>query len=96
LVNGNEIEESKFKALYQDIIGLVIDGELDKINAQPKGKPIATVIFYHNDGTPDVKMEYIPVDNRNSAVVKNGKSKFYILTKKVNSMIEKVSEFDKK
>jgi|LSQX01.2.fsa_nt_gb hypothetical protein len=94
LVNDKEIGESDFKSLYQEVIGLIIDGEISKINGHISGQPAVTVIFYHNDGTPNVTMEYIPVDNRNSAVVKNGESKFYILTKKVNDMLQKVLEFE--
>ncbi len=94
-INGQKADESPFKKMYQEVIGLIVDGDLDdKHTGKVEGTPDLSYTFYHNNDAPPVSMEYIGIGDRHYAVVKNGKSEHYILKKKVNKMIERLEAFE--
>jgi len=90
-VNGQKAAESPFKKAYQEVIGLIVDG---MVTEQVQGTPEVSYTFYFNDGSPEVTVEYVSMNDRNYAVFKNGKCDFYILKKKVNQMLEKIKAFE--
>lgn len=91
-VDGKQAAEDPFKKMYQEIIGLIVDGKIDD-QVKIEGQPEVSYTFYHNNGAPNVTMEYVSIDNRKYAVVKNGKAEFYILKKKVRNMLDELEEF---
>ncbi len=93
-VNGKDAEESAFKKLYQDVIGLIVDGPLEGKENKNDGKIVATCTFYHNDGKPNLTVKYVSIDDRRCAVVKNGTSEFFILKKKVVAMLDSLGRFE--
>jgi hypothetical protein len=94
-VRGKDAEEGAFKKLYQDVIGLILDGPLMAKEKEKLGKTIASCTFYHIDGTQDVNVKYVSIDDRRCAVVKNGTSEFYIQKKKVTAMLDALKGFGK-
>ncbi len=83
--NGKDIEESLFKKFYQQVIGLTVD----QVYSIPvEGNAEVSYTFYHNDGSDDVTVNFISVDDRNYAVVKNGLCEFLIRKKHVKEMLK--------
>ena len=88
-INGKEINENSFKALYQTIISFSADAEIDKTVAQ---KPEYTMTYYLNSG--DVKQltyEFCPYDNNFDAVFINGKADILISRNQITKLISAIS-----
>ena len=90
LFKGSEVEEVKFKTeIYQQIIGLTVDKFCDDAKFS---KPVVTVEYNLKDGTKS-KAEFVDYNDRNYAVYLDGKCKFIILKKSVNSMVEALKAY---
>ncbi|MCK9478015.1 MAG: DUF4340 domain-containing protein [Firmicutes bacterium] len=89
-INGNAADESAFKKIYQEIIGLTLRG----IVAQaPQGQPIFTAVFAFNDGREDDIVEGVAYQDRYVAIKINGRAEYYVLKEQVLNMIEKIKAF---
>jgi hypothetical protein len=55
-INGIEVEETDFKAVYRLLIGLTSDLEIEPF--APEDAPVFTVIFNMRDGNPPVRIDY--------------------------------------
>lgn len=86
--DGRKIDEDTFKKFYQEIIGLLIDGENDK---KPIGTPEVTMKFYLVNKKVDV-MEYIPYNDDFYMVVRNGKSDFVIAKEQVQKVLKDLED----
>lgn len=90
LFNGAEVDETKFKTeIYQEIIGLTVDKFCSDATYKT---PVATVEYNLKDGTYS-KAEFVDYNDRNYAVYKDGKCKFIILKKTVNSMLDALKNY---
>ncbi|WAM31343.1 DUF4340 domain-containing protein [Caldicellulosiruptor naganoensis] len=87
-VDGRKIPEDTFRKFYQEIIGLLVDGENDK---KPTGTPEVTMKFYLVNKKVDV-MEYIPYNDDFYMVVRNGKSDFVIAKEQVQKVLKDLED----
>lgn len=86
-LDGNDIEEKKFKAMYQSVIGLTADGFSQ--NPQ-KGTPLYTVVYYLTNGSSKT-YEYCDYDDRNYAVFgSDGSREYFIRKKKLEDMFSAI------
>jgi hypothetical protein len=75
-VNNKDVEEDKFRDVYQAIIGLAVDSEKDK---EVKENPEVAMTYYLNKGDEKiVKVTFTPYNGDFYAVHINGKSEFVI------------------
>lgn len=89
-INDLVADESEFKKVYQEIIGLLIRDEItENVDAQP----IFTAVFSFNDGRADDVVEGFPYRDRYAAIRINGVSQYYVMRERVTGMIDKVREF---
>ena len=85
-VDGKEANDSAFKKAYQQIIGLMANGFTEnKVQAEPD----YIITFVYKDGTTLVA-KYIPYDERNYALEKNGSMEYTVLKKNLQSMMQAV------
>ena len=88
-VDGKEANDSAFKKAYQQIIGLMANGFTEnKVQAEPD----YIITFVYKDGTTLVA-KYIPYDERNYALEKNGSMEYTVLKKNLQSMMQAVESF---
>lgn len=91
--NGQKAHDRHTRQFYQDIIGLIVDGEVadpDKVT----GEPVLTTVFRRNRGSVrEIVTEYLPYDADHYAVRKNGDIKFYILKSKVQVAFDSLEEY---
>ena len=83
-INGKSVEESPFKAAYQDIIGIMLNGIC---TVQPTGEPEYTVVYHKKDGT-DVTIAFTSVADRSYAATLDGVTEFTVLKKDVTAMFD--------
>jgi hypothetical protein len=89
--DGKSVEESVFKSFYQEIIGLIAEGEI-KRNAV--GSPELTVRYFTNAG--DLRENiilYIPYNTDFYAISVNGKQSFAISKSQVSAMLAAMDKF---
>jgi hypothetical protein len=85
-VDNKNIEESKFKTLYQELIGLSVDAENDK---KLEDKPEVSITYTLNTGSAKtVSVNFVPYNDQFYAVYRGGKSDFLIAKTSVNKMID--------
>ena len=84
-VNDKVIEISKFKKQYQEIVGLIVDAENDKVLVN---KPEVSITYSLNKGSKKQEtVDFVSYNDEFYAVFRNGKSDFVITKDKVKKMI---------
>lgn len=89
--NGEITEETRFKKLYQVIIGTLVskvseDWAID-------GEVVASVSYKLNQAPYEFTVEYLKYDNEYYAVRRDGQTLFLIKCDKVDNMITKLGEY---
>ena len=85
-VDSKDVEESKFKTLYQELIGLSVDAENDK---KLDVKPEVSITYTLNAGNEKtVTVDFVPYNDQFYAVYRGGKSDFLIAKTSVTKMID--------
>lgn len=86
-LDGTDIEEKKFKTMYQSVIGLTADGFSQ--NPQ-KSASLYTVVYHLTDGSSKM-YEYCEYDDRNYAVFgSDGSQEYFIRKKKLEDMLNAI------
>jgi hypothetical protein len=82
--DGKDVEEASFKKLYQEVIGLLVEGE---VRSPPSGKPEVRTRYLLNKGAVrDVTVSYVPYDRDFYAVFVGGQCDFAISKGQVSAM----------
>lgn len=88
-LNGTEVEDGLFRDLYQWLIGLQADAD----NEDPvPGTPDVTITYRLNDGSEDVRIEFVPHDANYYAVYRDARSEFLITRNKVRRMLAALAD----
>ena len=91
LFDGEVTEESPFKKLYQEVIGLLFDKLSDDDNVQ--GDVVASVRYELNTGMEDFVVEYVTYDDDYYAIRRDGKTQFLIKQSKVLNMLDQCQAY---
>lgn len=87
-VDGKKAEEGSFKAFYQQVIGLEVEGEARR---HVPDRPDVTVKFFMNKGpSKTVTVDYAPYDSDFDAVFLDGRSEFALTKQQLSVMQEKL------
>jgi len=86
--NGESIDESTFKKLYQLVIGTRVDGVIPDGQApDASAEPVLTVVYRLNTGSGAAEtIEYVPYNTDYYAVRRNGLTLFYLLKTRVEQI----------
>ncbi len=88
-----KVEEDPFKKFYQVLIGLQIEGQVQR---QVPEKPDVSVKFTLNKGTDrNVTVNYAPYDRDFDAIFIGGRSEFAITHLQLNRMLDKLDQLVK-
>ena len=71
-INGHEVQEKAFKAVYTSIISVTISNIAKPALVNESASPAASVTFRFADGSPETRIEYLPYDINNYAVRRDG------------------------
>ncbi len=91
--DGQPAEDKPFKALYQEIIGMLFDKLRPENDTAQPGAVIATVTFKLNDGKPDRVIQYLEYDSDYSLIKDGEREMFLIKRQKVEGMLQKCAEY---
>ncbi len=83
--DGKSVEEAPFKKFYQEVIGLLVEGE---VHSSPSGKPLVRTRYLLNKGAErDVTVSYVPYDRDFYAVFVGDQCDFAISRGQVDAML---------
>jgi hypothetical protein len=83
-INGQVADDSNFRKLYQIVIGTRVDGLIPEGKAPaPEARPELSVTYTINVSSEPEVIEYLPYDQDNYAVRRNGNTLFYIMKSRV-------------
>jgi Domain of unknown function (DUF4340) len=92
-VDGKTVEEGSFKAFYQQVVGMQMEGEIAR---QVPEKPDVTVRFFMNKGASKVvTIVYAPYNRDFDAIFVDGRSHFALSRLQVTTMLTKLDELAK-
>ena len=79
-----KLDADNFKLFYENLIMTLSEGRLDSVPAAPAA---LTLTYSFNDGSADVKVEFVPVDNMRYAYLIDGEGVFFVLKSQVDAII---------
>ena len=92
-VDGKTVEEDSFKAFYQQVVGMQVEGETRK---QVPEKPDVTVRFFLNKGpTKAATIVYAPYNRDFDAIFIDGRSEFALTRQQLTTTLTKLDELAK-
>lgn len=91
-IDEAQADEKAFKSMYMEIIGMSVDGMVEKPVSYTKGAPC--IIFNMKDNTKHM-LEFCNYDDLNFAVFENGQNTFFMKKTKLTAMLEKLNKFKK-
>ncbi len=92
-VDGKQVEEDSFKAFYQQLIGMQIEGEAKR---KVPEIPDVTVRFFLNKGPAGAAtITYAPYDRDFDAIFVNGRSEFALTRQQLTTMASKLDALAK-
>lgn len=91
-INGNKIEVNKFRKLYKTIAGLSVEKEIEDAKYDTPAATIIYTILDSNTGEKDVKVEFVPHNNKSFAVFIDNKADFLIEKENFFEMIEEIND----
>ncbi len=92
LFDGKEVKENKFKDLYQNCIGLVIEGEIPP-GSKAAGKAELTLEYHLNDPVGKIqRVQYLPFNRDFSALSREGVVEFLVSKRQVEKIAESLKK----
>jgi hypothetical protein len=86
--NGKSVEEKSFKAFYQELIGLMVEGE---VTHRVTDTPEVSVKYTLNKGSKKpVRVDFAPYDRDFDAVFVDGVSEFALTKAQLKGMLAKL------
>ena len=90
--NGEETDGDAFKKLYQEVIGILVNGVNDDYNVE--GDAVVTVTYHLNVAPGELTVEYVENDRDTYAVRRDGNTYFYVSKSKINAMLEALTSYE--
>ena len=88
---GEETDGDAFKKLYQQVIGILVNGVNDDFEIE--GEAAVTVTYHLNVEPGTVVIEYIDNARDTYAVRRDGKTPFYVNKSKINEMLTALANY---
>jgi hypothetical protein len=88
--DGKTVEEDSFKKLYQEVIGLQVEGEAARRVAD--SPEVSTTFFLNKGDARTVKVDYAPYDRDFDAIFVNGVGEFALTRGQLTRMLAKLDQ----
>jgi len=86
--DGKSVEEDSFKKLYQEVIGLQIEGEASR--RVPDAPEVSTTFYLNKGPGRTVKVDYAPYDRDFDAIFVDGVGQFALTKGQLSRMLAKL------
>ena len=82
--DGLQLDQENFKRFYENLLMTLSEGRTTDI---PTADSRLTITYSFNNGTDDVKVEFVPADAMRYVYLINGEGTFFVLKSQVDSII---------
>lgn len=89
--NGEETDEDSFKKLYQEVIGVLVNGMTEDYDIA--GDATVTVTYHLNVEPNEFTVEYVPYTRDAYAVRRDGHTYFYVNNSTIEGMIQALVDY---
>lgn len=87
------VKKEKFTDLYQDLQGVMLDSEIEKIKDAADKEEVLSVIFHRNtEKAPEVTLKYYTYDDTYDSLEINGTERFLVKTEDVNALVKQIKK----
>lgn len=89
--NGQKVAKDKFIALYQDLMSVYLDSEIEEEKDEAEKEEVLRIVFHRNmENAPEVELVYYSYDNTSDSIAINGKERFLVKKADVETLIDKI------
>lgn len=89
--NGEETDEDAFKQLYQEVIGILVNGMTEDYDIP--GEATVKVVYHLNVEPGEFTVEYVPYTRDVYAVRRDGHTYFYVNNSTIEGMIQALVDY---
>ena len=87
------MEKTEFTTLYQEICGIMLEGEAQEDKISKDAAPELEIIFHRNSAEfPEIQVVYYPYDDTCGLVEVNGNSYFLVKAEDVENLVKSIKK----
>jgi len=93
-MNGKKAEKEDFTAVYQALLNVMLDSEIEE-GSLPEGdreEKLRVVYKRNTDDAPEVELVYYPYDDTYDSVSINGRERFLVKAADVDALTEQIQK----
>lgn len=92
-IGDKAVEKETFTTLYQALLNVMLDSNLDSPKADNEKEEVLNVVFHRNTKkAPEITLTYYTYDGNYDSVAVNGKERYLVKASDVNSLIKQIKE----
>ena len=92
-IGDKEVEKETFTTLYQALLNVMLDSNLDTPKAENEKEQVLNVVFHRTTKeAPEITLTYFTYDGNYDSVAVNGKERYLVKTSDVNNLIAQIKE----
>lgn len=92
-IGDKDVEKETFTTLYQALLNVMLDSNLDTPKAENEKEQVLNVVFHRTTKeAPEITLTYYTYDGNYDSAAVNGKERYLVKTTDVNNLIAQVKE----
>lgn len=92
-IGDKDVEKETFTTLYQALLNVMLDSNLDTPKAENEKEQVLNVVFHRTTKeAPEITLTYNTYDGNYDSVAVNGKERYLVKTSDVNNLIAQIKE----
>ena len=92
-MGDKEVEKETFTTLYQALLNVMLDSNLDTPKADNEKEEVLNIVFHRNTKeAPEITLTYSTYDGNYDGVAVNGKERYLVKSSDVNSLVKQITE----
>lgn len=92
-IGDKDVEKETFTTLYQALLNVMLDSNLDTPKAENEKEQVLNVVFHRTTKeAPEITLTYYTYDGNYDSAAVNGKERYLVKTSDVNNLIAQIKE----
>lgn len=92
-MGDKEVEKETFTTLYQALLNVMLDSNLDTPKADNEKEEVLNIVFHRNTKeAPEITLTYSTYDGNYDGVAVNGTERYLVKSSDVNSLVKQIAE----
>ena len=92
-MGDKEVEKETFTTLYQALLNVMLDSNLDTPKADNEKEEVLRMVFHRNTKeAPEITLTYYTYDGNYDSVAVNGTERYLVTNADVNTLVQQIAE----